>query len=302
MPKQALTQETSRMLVANHELNDCLDRVDRLGVFPAAATEILELSRRPDATLDQLETAVELDPVLAGRILKVANSPLYARQIRIGELRRALQMLGFTGTRDIAIALAIGSVGRDAGPEGEMLWRHGLSTGWACRVFARNARGVSGDAMFVAGLLHDLGIQLLLTLEPEGTTELIRTYGIESPSYVDAERHYFGFDHAELAGECLRRWKLPLDAVELVERHHDPVQTTSPGAQGHLLYATPRRCAILAVADQTSEALVTGAEAGDLFDLAMGHPAAEMMRISRGGLLAAFETLVEHRDQLTDLD
>ncbi|MEO0605746.1 MAG: HDOD domain-containing protein [Myxococcota bacterium] len=290
------------MLVANHELNDCLDRVDRLGVFPAAATEILELSRKPDATLDQLETAVELDPVLAGRILKVANSPLYARQIRIGELRRALQMLGFTGTRDIAIALAIGSVGRDNGPEGEMLWRHGLATGWACRVFARNARGVSGDAMFVAGLLHDLGLQLMLTLEPEGTVELMRTYGIDSMPFVDAERHHFGFDHAELAGECLRRWKLPLDAVELVERHHDPVQTPGPDSRGKLLYATPRSCAILSVADHVSDALLNGVEASDLFDLAMSQPAAEVMRISRGGLLAALESLVEHRDHLTDLD
>jgi len=286
------------MLVAtNHELHDCLDRVDRLGVFPAAAAEILELSRRPDATLEQLERAVEMDGALAGRILKVANSPLYARATRIGTLRRALQMLGFTGTRDIAIALALGSVGRHHSVEGEVLWRHGLSTGWTCRVFARYARGIAGDAMFVAGLLHDLGLQILLALEPESLVELARTYGTESESYLHAELHHFGFDHATLASECLRRWKLPLDAVELVEKHHLPVR----GDDG-LLYASPRSRAVLAVADHVSEGLLGGMEPSELFDLAMAHPAADLMRMSRGGLLASFESLCEHREHLVDLD
>jgi len=285
------------MLVANHELNDCLDRIDRLGVFPAAATRILELSRRPDATLDQLEKAVELDGVLAGRILKVANSPLYARQIRIGTLRRAIQMLGFTGTRDIAIALALGSVSRHHESHGVDLWHHGLATGWACRVFARFARGIPGDAMFVAGLLHDFGLQLLLALEEHQTIELMDTYGHESESYLEAERHCFGFDHATLAGECLRRWKLPLDAVELVERHHDPVHDGE-----RLLYASPRTRAVLAVCDYVARPLVTGASADRLFDLAMAHPAADDLRMSRGGLLAALESLCEHREHLTDIE
>lgn len=286
------------MLVANHELNDCLDRVERLGIFPAAATRILDLSRRPDATLDQLERAVELDGVLAGRILKVANSPLYARQVRIGTLRRAIQMLGFTGTRDIAIALAIASVSREQCPEGDGLWHHALATGWACRVMARYARGIAGDAMFVAGLLHDLGMQILLALEHGPTVELIATYGAESDSYVEAERHTFGFDHAELGGECLRRWKLPLDAAELVEHHHRAVTEQDDG----LHYAAPRSRAVLAVADHISVPLLTGAPPAALFDLAMAHPAADTMRMSRGGLLAALESLYEHRDHLTDVD
>ncbi len=285
------------MLVANHELNDCLDRVDRLGVFPAAATRILELSRSPDATLDDLEKAVEYDTVLAGRILKVANSPLYARQIRIGTLRRALQMLGFTGTRDISIALAIASVSRGSHPEGEVLWQHGLVTGWTCRVFARYARGIAGDAMFVAGLLHDLGLQIMLSLEPDTMRELIQKYGTESPSFLDAEQDVFGFDHAMLGGECLRRWKLPLDAVELVERHH---VVSREGEE--LLYAAPRSRALLAVADHVSGPLLHGTAASALFDMALAHPSAELMRMSRGGLLAAFEFLVEHHDDLTRVD
>ncbi|MEN0061647.1 MAG: HDOD domain-containing protein [Myxococcota bacterium] len=280
------------MLTANHELQDCLDRVDRLGVFPAAAAKILEMSRHPDATLDQLEKAVEMDSVLAARILKVANSPFYVRTVRVGTLRRALQMLGFTGTRDIAIALAIASVSRDRLPVGQSLWYHAMATAWACRVIARHGRGLAGDALFVGGMLHDLGQQLLLAIESDITHDLIAKYGPESDSYVKAEQDVFGFDHSKLAGECLRRWKLPLEAVELVERHHEPVE------EGGCHYTNPRARAVLAVADHIAYPLIEGLHPAALFDRAMAHPAAPTMRVARGGLMAALETLVEHRDSL----
>jgi len=238
-----------------------------------------------------------MDDQLAGRIVEVASSPLYAGATRIGTLPRALQMLGFAGTRDIAIALALGSVGRHQCVEGQALWRHALSTGWTCRVFARHARGIAGDAMFVAGLLHDLGLQILLVLEPESMIGLATTYGTESASFLHAEAHHFGFDHATLAGGCLRRWNLPLDAVELVDKHHLPV-----GGDDGLLYASPRSRAVLAVADRISGGLLGGATPADLFDLAMAHPASELMRIPCGDLITALETLCEHREHVGELD
>jgi len=56
------------------------------------------------------------------------------------------------------------------------------------------------------------------------------------------------------------------------------------------------------VADHVSEGLLGGMEPSELFDLAMAHPAADLMRMSRGGLLASFESLCEHREHLVDLD
>lgn len=284
------------MLSVRHGLNDCLDQIDRLGVFPAAASQILELSRRPDATLDQLEEAVALDSTLTGRVLKVANSPLYARQVRIGTLRRALQMLGFTGTRDIAIALAIAAVSRERAPQGEALWRHSLCTAWTCRVIARHGRGISGDVMFVGGLLHDLGLTLMLVLENDTVRALMDRYGWESQAFFDAELEHFGFSHATLGAACLRRWKLPLETVDLVEWHHEPIEV----GDGKL--ANPRSRAVLAIADHLSTALLGGESVAPLFDQAMAHPSADLMRISRGGLLAALEQLVELREELDNLD
>jgi len=273
--------------IVSYGMEDCLERVDRMGVFPAAALQILELTQREDARLDELEDAVALDAVLAARVLRVANSPMYGVRLRVGSLRRALQVLGFNGTRDVAIALALASVGGERSGWGEQLWLHNEATAWCCRTLARQARGLDADTLFVAGLLHDVGLQLLLAVERDATLSLLDKFGERPELLLRAEQVHYGFDHAKLGGECMRRWKLPDAVAELVERHHVPVGDAN-GSQ-----ADPRSHAVLAVSDHLADPLVAGADVATLQQLLSAHPAASFLRISRGGVITALELLVE---------
>ena len=56
-------------------LRELLLRIDELQLFPAAAQQVLSIARSNSATRKQLEEAVATDPVLAGRVIKLANSP-----------------------------------------------------------------------------------------------------------------------------------------------------------------------------------------------------------------------------------
>ncbi len=273
--------------IATHGLEDCLDRIEQLAPFPSAAHRILEVTRTVDASLDELEEAVALDPVLAGRILAVANSPLYGVQAPVSTLRRAILMLGFLGTRNIAVSLAVASVGRERDEWGRASWRHAMATGWACRALASYARGIDSDALFVAGLLHDLGHQLLLLIERQAMEFLHEQFGGKPSFQVRAERAKFGFDHAQLGAACLRRWALPEAAAELVEHHHEAVTPE-----------TPRALALLKVADVVAEGLVGGVDHRELVAVAEAHPATERMLLNRGGLEAALEQLVLHRAEI----
>ena len=276
----------------SYDLNDCLERVDEVGLFPKAAMRILHLTRSPSATLDDLEGAVAMDGILAGRVLKVANSPLFGRRVRIGTLRHAVQMLGFSGTRDLAIALAVSGVTQDKGPWGENLWRHAEATAWTCRVLGSHIRRMDPDAMFVAGLLHDLGQQLLLGLERDRTTELLDQFEAHSVLILKAETMHHGFNHAQLGAACLRRWKLPLAAAELVELHHQPVAEAGPQP------SDARARATLEISDAVAEPLLNGMSADDLLGRAQAHSAYEHLHLAQGAVLGAFEQLVEHRSEL----
>lgn len=250
---------------ATHDLQACLDRVDRLGVFPEAAQRILNVTQNPDTTLADLEEAVAGDPVLSARVLQVANSPLYGMQSRVGTLRRAVQMLGLDGTRGVAFALAVSALGEDGGQEARDLYDHAIATGAVVKLLAPQVPGVHAGLMYATALVHDLGLQLLLILEPTATRKLLNKLG-HNKNLVHAERLHFGFDHAQLGAAGLLRWGLPEPAAELVQLHHQP------------LAGKHRARALIQVADHVAEGLMLEQiEAQDLADRGRWHPAAHLL-------------------------
>lgn len=249
---------------ATHDLQSCLDRVDNLGVFPEAAQQILSVTQHPDSTLADLEEAVACDPVLSARVLQVANSPLYGLQSRVGTLRRAVQMLGLDGTRGVAFALAVSALGREGSDVARDLYDHSLATGAVVKLLASHVPAVHAGLMYATALVHDLGLQLLLLLEPESTQTMLIKLG-HNKKLVHAERLHFGFDHAQLGAAGLLRWGLPEPAAELVQLHHQP------------LAGKHRARALIQVADHIAEGLMEDLEADDLADRGRWHPAAPLL-------------------------
>ena len=253
---------------AKHDLEDCLDRIDRLGVFPEVAQRILDVSQRPDSTFDELEKVVASDPVLSVRVLQIANSPLYGLQSRVGTLRRAVLMIGLEGTRALAFALAVSALGARTGPTGRDIYDHALVTAAIVRLLAPHVPGVHGGLLYSAALVHDLGLQLLLMLEPKATEEMLQKLG-HNAKLASAERLHFGFDHAALGAAGLRRWGLPEPAAELVERHHE-----APGGKPH------RSVALLQIADHVAEGLMEeDVQPEDLANRGRWHPMAGVLNL-----------------------
>lgn len=270
-----------------------LRRLDDLHVFPAAAAKVLQVARRPTSTLADMDRAVSMDPVLAGRVLKLANSPMYARRTRVSSVERAIAALGFAGTRDIAMALAIGGVGSDRSPWGKRLWCHALGVAWAAKLLARHVRQVDADSAFVTGLLHDVGLQLLLVLHEEEANEMLDARGCLDAGDVGDERQRFGTDHTELGAAALARWSLPDGVVEAVKMHHQPL--------GASQMARPRDVALLQVADAISMAVPGARSPEHIVQVAMAHPAALVLRAVRGAYLSVGEQLLQHWDSLVGL-
>jgi len=269
-----------------------LERLDELHVFPAAASKVLEVARRPDSTLADMERAVSRDPVLVGRVLKLANSPMYGRATRVSSVERAIAALGFAGTRDIALALAIGGVGSDRSPWGKRLWTHALGGAWAAKLLARHVRQVDGEAAFVTGLLRDVGLQLMVVLHEKEANAMFEARGRIDVGSQEDERRLFGCDHAELGAAALRRWSLPDGVSEAVEVHHRPLGATRS--------ARPRDVALLQVADAMAMAAAEAPTADEVVSAGMRHPSAAVLRAVRGAYVAVSETLLTHWDSLAD--
>ncbi|MCA9573095.1 MAG: HDOD domain-containing protein, partial [Myxococcales bacterium] len=159
--------------------------------------------------------------------LKLANSAQYGSPRAITSLDEALTRIGLLGTRDLAWALALHALGVERGPFGGALQRHGIEVAAACQVLAVSLRGVTPSHAFVVGLLHDLGAQLFLELEPSDYAPVLAQYLHDDEKLMKAEHAMFGVDHGVLAQRAMERWLLPRDLASAVGQHHTVIRVVS---------------------------------------------------------------------------
>jgi putative nucleotidyltransferase with HDIG domain len=204
-------------------IEDVLDNVRRLPVYPGVALEVLRLAADEDAGPREFEALVSRDQVLAGLVVKAANSSLASPARTISSIRQAIAYIGVEATRRLALASAFQPLFASAALR--ELWRHSLQVAALAERLAAGA-SIDRDQVFLAGLVHDVGrlaLQRLGRHEAASYTRLVER-GCD-PVY--AELLLAGVDHGTIGGEILRLWAFPEQLVEAVALHHQPEQSGS---------------------------------------------------------------------------
>ncbi len=205
-------------------LAEVLADIRQLPSLPAVVGELIRTLDNESAGIDQLAEGIAKDQSLAARALRVANSPFYGIQHKVSSIHDAIVILGFRAVGSLVMAASVTGYftpPRDVPFNLDHFWRHGIGTALCARALARHA-GLDTEAGFSAGLLHDIGVLMLLTTRPEHYAGVL-AYRDEHDCHVpEAERAILGFDHAQ-AGEALTsRWRFPLEIVRAVALHHAP--------------------------------------------------------------------------------
>ena len=85
----------------------------------------------------------------------------------------------------------------------------------------------------MAGLIHDVGKIILDSYIAEKKEEFESYMEKEEKTSLEAESHYFGFNHAEIASEVCKKWNFPR-----IHKfgHQVPSPTERLGRQPTVLY------------------------------------------------------------------
>lgn len=135
-------------------------------VFPTTAELSLKVQRLiddPDCSIDALAKLVQADPVLAARVVAVANSVAYNRSGRaIEDIRSAVSRLGFNTLRVLAASVVVRQMESLAGTPAHRalamaLWEHTAHVAALSQVIARRVTHVNPDTAFFAGIIHEIG-------------------------------------------------------------------------------------------------------------------------------------------------
>lgn len=183
------------------------------------------LPRLGDDTFDvnELGCMVLQDPMLAARVLHLANSPFYGLPRQVGSLREAVLILGFSNLR--SVVLSTGMIG--VFPDGEGV-SHSLATAAAARSLAISL-GMDQGMAYTAGLLHNLGALLMGHFSPDHWQALAGESPLEGDGRLMKERQTFGFDHCELGAEIAGDWHFPAAIRAAIRLHRRPPDEPGEG-------------------------------------------------------------------------
>lgn len=206
--------------------SDLVKDIGGLVTLPDVYLRINQLVEDPDSSTDDIAKVVSQDPSFTVRLLRVANSALYGRSSTVDTVSRAVTMIGTSHIRSLALSMSVAS--SFAGLPNELVsmenfWRHSLLCALVARHLAKEARRCDPDALFTAGLLHDIGELVIFNRLPEQAKEALLAVldsQDEIPVY-EAERQVMSFDHSEVGGELARQWKLPPLLEDCIAHHHD---------------------------------------------------------------------------------
>jgi putative nucleotidyltransferase with HDIG domain len=228
-----------------------LDKIKSLPPAPLVLARVLAIMDDPKAGMNDLISAIEIDPGVTANVLRICNSPYYAGKRQLSTLQDAVQRVGMrTVTQLVTMGQAeplMNSAHEGYGLAPGDLWRHSMAVALACRILATRVGSERVSLAFTGGLLHDIG-KIVLDVFLKARYHEVRSKVEAGSPFQEAERIVLGTEHAELGSQMAQRWGFPEPLVRMIGHHHDP-----EGCQEEI-----ELCSIVHLADALSHWLGIG--------------------------------------------
>jgi HD-like signal output (HDOD) protein len=213
--------------LSDSQLTALVTRIDSLPSMSATCTQLLRELDSPSASVAHIGKIISHDVGMTAKVLQLTNSSFFGLPVRITDPARAVTQLGLDRIRSLVLTASMfGQFDRAKVPERvlENIMQHCAAVAGAAQTIAKletSDKQLVQDA-FTAGLLHDVGMLVLMACVPDKYREVIRASREREVSIWEAERSGLGRTHAEAGAYLLSLWGLPDPIVEAVAWHHAP--------------------------------------------------------------------------------
>lgn len=202
--------------------------------LPEILLKLQSLINDPESEIEEISRLIETEPVLSGRLIKLANSVLYGGgREKSTDLPSTVMRLGVKMILDLAYTLQLTNMFSGFKSFDQYkFWMH--SMGVACLTQALSKKAdlpfEEKQESYVCGLMHDLGIVVFEYLIPDEYSEFVKSIGPEEVSLETLELEKFGIAHPELGARFIRQyWPISPIVVNAVEHHIDPLSLNGSG-------------------------------------------------------------------------
>ncbi|MGM0451953.1 MAG: HDOD domain-containing protein [Thermodesulfobacteriota bacterium] len=198
--------------------------------MPQILVKASEVLSNEDAGFKEIGDVLETDQAMATRVLRLANSAYYSLSVPVSSVHQASAILGFkTLFEMITVVSSSKMMGKRIdgyGIDAREVWKHSLFVALAAQGLAEDKfpeQDIATDA-FMAGLIHDAGM-LLLDPYVLSEKERFQQHMASGHTIQEAETDIFGFSHADIAAQYLKKWNLTAGQIHAICFHHHPLQS-----------------------------------------------------------------------------
>ncbi|MBB3214259.1 HD-like signal output (HDOD) protein [Herbaspirillum sp. Sphag1AN] len=191
------------------------------------ALNIMRMCRNDNVSLSDLARQIQTDPVLAGRLIKLANAGR-APSLRpiVAVTSEALLLVGLQSIRQVALSLSLihsYNGGTCSGFDYNGFWSRSLTTACLAQALGKRVTIAPVAELFTCGLLAGIGQLGLAVIRPQPYSELLEQHRTSTRQELrQAERARFGCDQLDLSVMMLRDWQIPSLFVDAVRFHAEP--------------------------------------------------------------------------------
>lgn len=194
-----------------------------------SVSQVINIVNDPKAGAKDLMEIIEKDPPLTARLLKLANSAYYSYPKSVNEVQEAIVLMGFTAVKELALSQKVceffqedkSFIGGYSRPE---LWKHSNAVAMCAKLIYRKEYSMTGVDIYVAGLLHDIGIIIEDQILQSEFEDILEKTVMNENNLNNEEHAYLGFDHTDIGRVLTRNWDFPDELVMAIGYHHDPIE------------------------------------------------------------------------------
>lgn len=208
--------------------------------FPSSARVALGVRQAlddPDCHNETVTRLIQAEPLLAARVVALANSVTYNRSGQaVTDVHTAVTRLGFRTVRALAMALVTRQLaGAPGDPQVQQLttelWRHTAHMAALAHVIARRVTRVDGETAFFAAIVHGVGGFYLLSQAPA------------HPGLLQGDLDAWLDGGEQLLGRAvLARLEVPEPVRQAIEAYWDGYLALPPHSLGDTLLLAAELC------------------------------------------------------------
>ncbi|WP_078118010.1 HDOD domain-containing protein [Thiosocius teredinicola] len=180
--------------------------------LPDVYIRLREVMDSEDSSMADAAEVLSLDPALAARVLRMANSAFYGFRSQVDTISRAANILGMQKIHDMVLAASVSKAFdamRNELMDIDTFWYRSVHCGFLAQSIADGAAMRSAESLFARGLLHDIGHLVLFSRYPKECRQALARSDEGLDARLYEEQELIGFDAMQFAAELARAWQLP---------------------------------------------------------------------------------------------